>query len=232
MSEKIGSYFVNERFSFIIQNDKRGSKVGKLTDLNTGEVLADNMYQKVLPEHVENLMQAVRIIINAAWQDGKISPEEKKAFNLAFKDVNFSDKQQQVIKAEFRNPTPIAKLLKNIRTREEKLLILETSLLLIIADNEFHPKEKEFIELLVKKFDLDCEDFALLYNILPSMVKKYILKERIHETLAINEQEIKILDKFSNKAKKEDKINHSIVYQQFLNNWKNRSTRYLRKSIY
>lgn len=232
MAEKIGSYFVNERYSFIIQNDKRGRKVGRLTDLNTGEVLADNLYQKVLPEHVENLMQAIRIIINAAWQDGKISPEEKKAFNLAFKDVNFTDKQQQIIRDEFRSPIPITKLLKNIKTREEKLLILETSLLLIIADNEFHPKEKEFIELLVKKFDLDCEDFALLYNILPSSVQKYIVKERIHETLAINEQEIKILDKFSNKAKKEDKINHSIVYQQFLNNWKNRSTRYLRKSIY
>jgi len=116
--------------------------------------------------------------------------------------------------------------------REEKLIILETSLLLILADNEFHPQEKKFIETLVKEFQLESEDFALLYYILPEEVKKYIVKERIHETLEIDDAEIAALEKFTAHEEPGETVNHEKVYVHFVNSWKNRSTRYKRGSVY
>ncbi|MCK5762984.1 MAG: hypothetical protein KAH05_02590, partial [Clostridiales bacterium] len=108
---------------------------------------------------------------------------------------------------------------------------LETSLLLIIADNEFHPKEKTFIEYLVKEFKLDTTDIAMLYRILPERVKKYIVKEKLNEVFEIKADEIEVLNKFANDTKIQD-ASHDMVYSSFMNNWKNRSNRYRRTSIY
>ncbi len=225
------SYFGNEEYSFTITRDEKGRKIGKLMNIKTGDILSDNMFQRVIPENVPNLLNVAKVIISAAWQDGKILPSERKAFDEAFKNVNFSPKQKKEIEKEFVDPTPIKKLIKNIKTREEKLLILETSLLLVVADNEFHPKEKTFIETIVKEFDLDSYDFVLLYNILPERVKKYIVKENIHETLEINADEIRVVDKFT-KKKKDKEVSHDQVYHHFIESWKNRSTRYRRLSVY
>lgn len=225
------SYFGNEEYSFTITRDEKGRKIGKLVNIKTGDILSDNMFQRVIPENVPNLLNVAKVIISAAWQDGKILPSERKAFDEAFKNVNFSHKQKKEIEKEFVDPTPIKKLIKNIKTREEKLLILETSLLLVVADNEFHPKEKTFIETIVKEFDLDSHDFVLLYNILPERVKKYIVKENIHETLEINADEIRVVDKFT-KKKKDKEVSHDQVYHHFIESWKNRSTRYRRLSVY
>ncbi len=225
------SYFGNEEYSFTITRDEKGRKIGKLVNIKTGDILSDNMFQRVMPENVPNLLNVAKVIISAAWQDGKILPSERKAFDEAFKNVNFSHKQKKEIEKEFVDPTPIKKLIKNIKTREEKLLILETSLLLVVADNEFHPKEKTFIETIVKEFDLDSHDFVLLYNILPERVKKYIVKENIHETLEINADEIRVVDKFT-KKKKDKEVSHDQVYHHFIDSWKNRSTRYRRLSVY
>jgi tellurite resistance protein len=225
------SYFGNEEYSFTITRDEKGRKIGKLVNIKTGDILSDNMFQRVMPENVPNLLNVAKVIISAAWQDGKILPSERKAFDEAFKNVNFSHKQKKEIEKEFVDPTPIKKLIKNIKTREEKLLILETSLLLVVADNEFHPKEKTFIETIVKEFDLDSHDFVLLYNILPEKVKKYIVKENIHEKLEINADEIRVVDKFT-KKKKDKEVSHDQVYHHFIDSWKNRSTRYRRLSVY
>ena len=225
------SYFVNEEYSFTITRDEKGRKIGKLMNIKTGDILADSMIQRVMPENVPNLLNVAKVIISAAWQDGKILPSERKAFDEAFKNVKFSPKQKKEIEKEFVDPTPIKKLIKNIKTREEKLLILETSLLLVVADNEFHPKEKTFIETIVKEFDLDSHDFVLLYNILPEKVKKYIVKENIHEKLEINADEIRVVDKFT-KKKKDKEVSHDQVYHHFIDSWKNRSTRYRRLSVY
>ncbi len=225
------SYFGNEEYSFTITRDEKGRKIGKLMNVKTGDILTDNMFQRVMPENVPNLLNVAKVIISAAWQDGKILPSERKAFNEAFKNVNFTPKQKKEIEKEFVDPTPIKKLIKNIKTREEKLLILETSLLLVVADNEFHPKEKTFIETIVKEFNLDSYDFVLLYNILPERVKKYIVKENIHETLEINADEIQVVDKFT-KKKKDKEVSHNQVYHHFIDSWKNRSIRYRRLSVY
>ncbi|MBN2461014.1 MAG: TerB family tellurite resistance protein [Candidatus Cloacimonetes bacterium] len=230
MSEPIG-YYVNDNYAFTISLDEKGRKVGTLRDIKTGKVLGESMYQRVLPENIDNLLNVAKIIISAAWQDGKITSSEKDAFSKAFRNIDFTEQQQREIEAEFNKPTPVEEMIGKITNREEKLLILETSLLLIIADKEFHPKEKDFIEYLVKEFKLDSEDYALLYYILPEQVKKYIIKEKIHKTLQINTKEIKVLNKFSS-AKSDTQVNHDKVYTHFIDSWKDRSYRYKRLSVY
>ncbi|MCK4695388.1 MAG: TerB family tellurite resistance protein, partial [Candidatus Cloacimonetes bacterium] len=206
-----------------------GRKVGKLVNLITEEV--EEFNQRVLPQNIPNLLNVAKVVISAAWQDAKILPSEKEAFENAFRNVNFTNEQRAEIEKEFKDPTPKEELVKNIMTREEKILILETSLLLVIADNEFHPKEKEFIGYLIKEFELDPTDFVILYSILPERVKKYITKEKLHETLEIKADEIETLKKFV-VAKKAIDTSHDQVYAQFLHNWKNRSIRYRRSSVY
>jgi len=230
MSDHLG-YFVNENYSFTITKDDKGRKLGKLVNIKTGEVLAEDLYQRVMPDNIENLLNVAKIIIGAAWQDGKIDPSEKQAFYDAFKSVQFSESHKQEIEKEFLDPSSVQELVKKVKTREEKMLILEISLLLIIADKEFHPKEKEFIEYLVREFQLDSSDYALLYYILPQEVKKFIVKSKIHQTLQINNKEIKTLDKLSQK-KTEKPVDHERVYNHFVDSWKNRSTRYTRTSVY
>jgi len=100
-----------------------------------------------------------------------------------------------------------------------------------MADNEFHPKEKEFIEFLSKEFKLDKADFALLYRVLPEKVKKYIIQEKLHEGLQIKLEEIETLSKFIEENKLEE-IKHEDVYVHFVNNWKNRRSRYSRIKSY
>ena len=225
------AYYINDDYSFEIKKNAQGLKVGRLVDLKTNKQVGKLLDQKVIPENVENLVNVAKVVISAAWQDGKILQSEKDAFNRVFESVDVSPEQEQDIKNEQTHPTPIEELVKKIKTREEKMLILETSLLLIIADNEFHPKEKAFIEYLVKEFQLDKTDFAILYNILPESVRKYIVKERLNETLAIKADEIATLTDFVDKREIKN-LNHEAVYTGFMNNWKNRSERYRRLSVY
>ena len=228
---KTVEYYVNDSYSFEIKRNDKGQKIGRLVDLKTKRVLGPELDQKVIPENIENLVNVVKVVISAAWQDGKILQSEKDAFNKVFEHVDVSPEQELEIKKEQTDPTPIEILVKKIKTREEKLLILETSLLLIIADNEFHPKEKAFIEYLVKEFKLDKTDFAILYNVLPENVRKYIIKESINETLAIKADEIIILTRFSDRNVFKN-VSHEKVYSSFMDNWKNRSNRYRRISSY
>jgi len=229
--KKIIEYFLNDDYSFTIELDSNGKKIGRLVDLKSEKVLADDLQQKALPENIPNLLNAIKVIISAAWQDGKILPAEREAFDKAFEGVNLTKKQRKEIEKEFEKPTPIKKLIKHITSREQKLLVLETSLLLVMADNEFHPKEKEFIEFLSKKFKLDKADFALLYRVLPEKVKKYIIQEKLHEGLQIQLEEIETLNKFTEENKVED-IMHEDVYVNFVNNWNNRRSRYSRIKSY
>ncbi len=226
---KITEYFFNENYSFTVVKDEKGKKIGKLVNIQTSK--EEKLDQRVLPENIPNLLNVAKIIISAAWQDGKILPSEKEAFELAFKNVNFTEEQKVEIEKEFTDPTPKEELVKCITTREEKLLILETTFLLVIADDEFHPKEKAFIEYLVKEFKLDPADFMILYNILPQRVKKYITMEKLHNTLEIKADEIDVITKFAIEKKAKD-TSHEQVYSHFLNNWKNRSIRYRRSSVY
>ncbi len=231
MVNKVWEYFLNDNYSFSVTVDEAGRKTGKLVDLNKNEVLADNLMQKVIPENLPNLLNVAKVVISAAWQDGKILPEEKEAFNNAFKNVAFTDEQWTEIEKEFISPTPIGELIEDITSRDEQMLILETSILLVIADGEFHPKEKEFIDHLVKKFELDTEDFALLYRILPDSAKKYIIKERLHEGLNIKADEIEVLNKFIPKIKVHE-LKHENVYMNLMSNWRNRRTRYSKIKSY
>lgn len=231
MTNKIWEYFLNDEYSFSITVDKAGRKTGKLVDLNKNEVLADNFVQKVIPENLPNLLNVAKVVINAAWQDGKILPTEKEAFNKAFENVAFTDEQWAELEDEFINPSPIDELIKDINSRDQQMLILETSLLLVIADGEFHPKEKEFIDYLVKKFELDTEDFALLYKVLPKRVKKYIIKEKLHEGLNIKADEIEVLDKFIPVISIKE-LKHENVYRNLMSNWRNRRTRYSKIKSY
>ncbi|MCK5052183.1 MAG: TerB family tellurite resistance protein [Candidatus Cloacimonetes bacterium] len=231
MANKVWEYFLNDNYSFSVTVDSAGRKTGKLIDLNSNEVLADNLMQKVIPENLPNLLNVAKVVISAAWQDGKILPEEKEAFNNAFKNVAFTDEQRTEIEKEFKSPTPIGELIKDITSRDEQMLILETSILLVIADGEFHPKEKDFIDYLVKEFGLNVEDFALLYRILPERAKKYFIKEKLHEGLNIKADEIEILDKFVPKIKVEE-LKHENVYMNLMSNWRNRRTRYSRVKSY
>lgn len=226
-NKRILEFYNNNEYSFTVMKDADGRKIGRLVDLKNKKIIAEDLYQKVMPENIDNLMNVAKVVISAAWQDGKILPEEKEAFDVAFKNIDFTKKQRKEIEKEFEKPTPITKLLKNITSREQKMLIMETSLLLVIADNEFHPKEKEFINLLVKEFDLESTDFAILYRILPERVKKYIVREKLHETLAIKLDEISTLDKLTTEKKITD-LDHEKVYFRFVENWKNRSSRYSR----
>ncbi|MDP8204960.1 MAG: DUF533 domain-containing protein [Candidatus Tenebribacter mawsonii] len=231
MTNKIWEYFLNDEYSFSITVDKAGRKTGKLVDLNKNEVLADNLIQKVIPENLPNLLNVAKVVINAAWQDGKILPAEKEAFNKAFENVAFTDAQWAELSEEFVSPSPIDELIKDIKSRDQQMLILETSLLLVIADGEFHPKEKEFIDYLVKKFELDTEDFALLYKVLPKRVKKYIIKEKLHEGLNIRADEIEVLDKFIPLISVKE-LKHEHVYRNLMSNWRNRRTRYSKIKSY
>jgi len=224
-------YFLNDDYSFTVSLDKMGRKVGKLVNLKNNEIIADDFMQRVLPENLTNLLNVAKIVINAAWQDGKILPEEREAFNKAFENVNFSDSQKIELEKELKNPTPIEELIKNVSSREEKLLILETSLLLVFADNEFHPKERAFIEYLCREFDLDKDDYALLYRILPERVKKYIIREKLNEGLKMRPDEIEVLNKFVPENKVEE-IKHEHVYRNLMSNWKNRRIRYSRPKSY
>lgn len=228
---KTVEYYVNDNYSFEIKRNEKGQKIGRLVNMENNQQIGPDLVQKVIPENIENLVNVAKVVISAAWQDGKILQSEKDAFNSVFEHVDVSDEQEAEIKNELVNPTPIEELVKKIKTREEKMLVLETSLLLIIADNEFHPKEKAFIEYLVKEFKLDKTDFAILYNILPDEVRKYIVKESINETLEIKADEIEMLTQFSEKSEAKG-VDHEKVYASFLNNWKNRSNRYRRISSY
>lgn len=235
MGNKIRGYYVNDKYSFTIKVDSKGRKFGKLLNQETGEVICDDMYQRVYPEKVSNLLNVAKVIISAAWQDGEIQQEERTAFEKAFETVSFTKEQRKELEQEFVKPSCVEELLPLIVTREEKLLVLETSLLLIMADKVFHAKEKEFIERLVTVFELDSSDFALLYYILPEEVKKYIVSEKIHETLAIREDEIATLSKYAQKSDKkteEKDANYDVIYTHLVNNWKNRSSRYHKRSIY
>ncbi len=231
MANKVCEYFLNDNYSFSVTVDKAGRKTGKLVDLNKNEVLADNLMQKVIPENLPNLLNVAKVVISAAWQDGKILPEEKEAFNNAFKNVAFTDEQRTEIEKEFESPTPIGEFIKEITSRDQQMLILETSILLVIADGEFHPKEKEFIDYLVKEFGLDTEDFALLYRILPERAKKYFIKEKLHEGWNIKADEIEILNKFVPKHTVQE-LKHENVYMNLMTNWRNRRTRYSRIKSY
>jgi len=231
MANKVWEYFLNDEYSFSITIDKVGRKTGKLVNLNKNEVLADDLMQKVIPENLPNLLSVAKVVINAAWQDGKILSTEKEAFNKAFKNVAFTNEQWAELENEFVDPSPIGELIKDIKSRDQQMLILETSLLLVIADGEFHPKEKEFIDYLVKEFGLDTEDFALLYRILPERVKKYIVKEKLHEGLNIKADEIKLLNKFIPEIKVQE-LKHEVVYGNLMNNWRNRRTRYSKIKSY
>ena len=222
-------YYVGDNYDFKIVKDEKGKKIGKLVNRNTNE--EEELNQKVLPENISNLLHVAKVVISAAWQDGKILQSEKDAFNKVFEHVDVSEEHENEIKNELVNPTPVEELVKYIKTREEKMLVLETSLLLVIADNEFHPKEKAFIEYLVKEFKLDSADIAILYSILPERVKKYIVKEKLNEVLEIKADEIETLNKFAPDTKILD-ASHGRVYTTFLNNWKNRSIRYRRSSVY
>ncbi len=226
---KILEYYVSDNYTFKVLKDEKGKKFGKLVNSNTNE--EEELNQKVLPENIPNLLNVAKVVISAAWQDGKILQSEKDAFNKVFEHVDFSEEQEHEIKNEQVNPTPIEELVKHIKTREEKMLILETSLLLVIADNEFHPKEKAFIEYLVKEFKLDPVDIGILYSILPKRVKKYIVKEKLNEILEIRADEIETLNKFAPGTKIHD-ASHERVYTTFLHNWKTRSDRYRRTSVY
>lgn len=231
MAQKVWEYFLNDNYSFSVTIDETGRKIGKIVDRNNNKILADNLMQKVIPENLTNLLNVAKVVISAAWQDGIIRPEEKKAFNTAFKNVDFTTEQRTEIEKEFQTPTPIDQLLDNVISRDEQMLILETSILLVVADGEFHPKEKEFIDKLVKKFSLDVEDFALLYRILPEKAKKYIIKEKLHEGLNIKADEIEVLNKFIPKIKAED-LQQDKVYSNLMRNWRNRRTRYSRIKSY
>jgi len=231
MNNKIRGYYVNDKYSFTIEQDSKGRQYGKLVNQETSEVICDDMYQRVYPEKVTNLLNVAKVIISAAWQDGEIQQEERTAFEKAFETVSFTEEQRNELEQEFETQSCVEELLPLIATREEKLLILETSLLLIMADNVFHEKEKAFIERLVTVFELDSSDYALLYNILPEGVKKYIVSEKIHDTLAIKEDDIATLDKFASKTEEKD-VNYEVIYTHLVNNWKNRKSRYSRRSIY
>jgi tellurite resistance protein len=232
MDKKTIEYYYDGNYSFAISKDANGHKVGMLKDVHTGTVLAESVPQKVLPENVENLLNVAKIIINAAWQDGTIHPDERKAFDKAFEDVAFTPQQLATLDAEFAKPSPLASLLPQVTTREDKLLILETSLLLVVADNEFHPSEKAFIEKLIDAFKLDAGDYGLLYLMLPQRVKKYIVKESLHETLEMKADEIKVLDKLTEAPSEEVTIDHEMVYVKLISNWKNRAARYQRVKSY
>lgn len=231
MAHKTWQYFLNDDYSFSVTVDKAGRKIGKLVNLKEDKVLADNMMQKVIPEKLPNLLNVAKVVINAAWQDGKILATEKEAFNKAFENVAFTDDQWAELNQEFVKPTPIAELIKDITSRDQQMLILETSILLVIADGEFHPKEKEFIDLLVKEFELDTDDFALLYRILPERAKKYIIKEKLHEGLNIKADEIEVLNKFVPDVKAPE-LKHENVYGNLMNNWRNRRNRYSKIKSY
>ena len=231
MVNKVWEYFLNDDYSFSVTVDEAGRKTGKLVDLKKQYVLADDLMQKVIPENLPNLLNVAKVVISAAWQDGKILPEEKEAFNNAFENVAFTDEQWTEIEKEFKNPTPTEELIKDITSYDEQMLILETSILLVIADGEFHPKEKEFIDLLVKEFGLDTKDFALLYRFLPERAKKYIIKEKLHEGLNIKVDEIEILNKFIPEITVHE-LKHENVYRNLMSNWRNRRTRYSKIKSY
>ena len=231
MAKKVWEYFFNDDYSFTVTIDKAGRKMGELVDLNKNEVLAEKLMQKVIPENLPNLLNVAKVVISAAWQDGKILPEEKEAFDSAFKNVAFTSEQRTEIEKEFKTPTPVRELIKNIASYNEQMLILETSILLVIADGEFHPKEKEFIDYLVKEFGLDTEDFALLYRILPDSAKKYIIKEKLHEGWNIKADEIEILNKFVPKHSVKE-LKHENVYTNLMSNWRNRRSRYSKIKSY
>ena len=231
MKKKIVEYYFDGTYSFAISRDANGHKVGTLKEIKSGTILAESIPQKVLPENVENLFNAAKIIINAAWQDGKISPEERVVFDQAFADVAFTEEQRKLLEKEFVSPSSLDTLLPDVTSREDKLLILETSLLLIVADNGFHPQEKAFIEKLIAAFKLDVKDYSLLYLMLPESVKKYIVKESLHKTFAMKADEIKVLDKLV-KVQESTEIDHDLVYAKFVSNWKNRSARYQHLKTY
>lgn len=231
MSSKVIEYFLNDNYSFSVTIDEKGRKIGKLVSLENEKILATNLMQRVFPESIPNLLNVAKVVISAAWQDGKILPEEREAFDLAFKNVAFTEAQRAELEREFEVPTPIYELIKDITLREHKMLILETSLLLIIADGEFHPKEKEFIQFLAKEFSLDKEDYALLYRILPQRVKKYIVKENLTTGLDIRADEIDVITKYASKHKVEN-LKHEYVYSNLLVNWRDRRTRYSRIKSY
>jgi len=68
--KKIMEYFLNDDYSFTVEQDENGKKIGKLVDLKSEKVLADDLQQKILPENIPNLLNAIKVIISAAWQDG------------------------------------------------------------------------------------------------------------------------------------------------------------------
>ncbi len=231
MANNVWEYFLNDDYSFSVTVDKAGRKIGKLINLKDDKILADNLMQKVIPEKLPNLLNVAKVVINAAWQDGKILPSEKEAFHKAFENVAFTDDQWAELEKEFIKPSPIAELIKDIKSRDQQMLILETSLLLVIADGEFHPKEKEFIDYLVKEFGLDTDDFALLYRVLPERAKKYIIKEKLHEGLNIKADEIEVLNKFVPDIRVPE-LKHENVYGNLMKNWRNRRNRYSKIKSY
>ena len=103
--------------------------------------------------------------------------------------------------------------------------------LLIVISAPSGAGKTTLCNLLVKEFELDTEDFVLLYRILPESAKKYIIKEKLHEGLNIKADEIEILNKFVPKyAVKE--LKHEHVYMNLMSNWRNRRTRYSRIKSY
>ena len=58
--KKIMGYFLNDDYSFTIELDSKGKKIGKLVDLKSEKVLADDLQQKALPENITNLLNAIK----------------------------------------------------------------------------------------------------------------------------------------------------------------------------
>lgn len=107
------------------------------------------MYLGLLNEEQKEL--CINLAINLSSIDGSFSQEEKVMIDAYCYEMGISYDYGKVVP----KTSEILERLNVISDMREKKIIVFEAIGLAMADNEFHGKEREMINAMVKKFNID-----------------------------------------------------------------------------
>jgi tellurite resistance protein len=118
-------------------------------------------------------IDVIEILIAVAWADGAIQKEEMDILNELENTNIFSDQEKLKIGEWLKSPNkdiePIAQKITDIG---EQKLVLQQAILVVLADNVVHTKEKEVIQKLISTFQLPQKEVEDVCNVLAELLNK------------------------------------------------------------
>ena len=126
------------------------------------------------PDQLKNFVTIAYKIISA---DNKITPEEKKAFEVLVNSYGFSN--EEVIK----NEKSLDELLKVFNDNPSKTFCLLNLYILAHVDKDFSKEEKEMIDNIAKKIGIKKENQEKILKISQNMMKIFDEIDQVITTL-------------------------------------------------